>query len=157
MLPDSPGGRAVAVLVVVLVCLAIAVGTRGRLPLWSALLGAAAMAGSYEQPYVADPSGFLTTSPVSATAVLVTAAAGFVATSLLGPVVQQRRDDEALLADARRQVDAERAQAERAEAARAATDHTLADGARLAPRRADAAPATAATPVYRPFDAAPEA
>ncbi|MGN8244498.1 hypothetical protein ACTHAM_001401 [Cellulomonas soli] len=160
VLPDSPGGRAVAVLVVVLVCLAIAVGTRGRLPLWSTLLGAAAMAGSYEYPYAADPSGFLTTSPVSATAVLVTAAAGFVATSLLGPVVQQQRTDEALLDDARRQVEAERAGAERAALAPAtatATAPAPAPAPATASRQAAAPPATAATPIYRPFDAAPEA
>ncbi|MBO0922154.1 hypothetical protein J1G42_15120 [Cellulomonas sp. zg-ZUI222] len=95
-LPDAPSGRAVAVLVVLLVCLAVTAGTRGRLPLWAALLGAAAMAGSYESPYAADPSGFATTSPVFATAVLLTAAAGFVATALLGPAVQADRETERL-------------------------------------------------------------
>ena len=141
-LPDTAGGRAVAVLIVVLVCVAVAVGTRGRLPLWSALLGAAAMAGSYEYPYVADPSGFLATSPVSATAVLVTAAAGFLATALLGPVVQQSRTDEAILADARAQL---------ADAGRRA------DGTAPAGGPPPARPAPAAAPIFRPFDAAPEA
>ena len=41
VLPDAAAGRAIAVLVVVLVCLGVAALTRGRLPLWSALLGAA--------------------------------------------------------------------------------------------------------------------
>ncbi|MFI2754557.1 hypothetical protein ACGIF2_14705 [Cellulomonas sp. P22] len=90
-LPDAPSGRAVAVLVVLLVCLAVGAGTRGRLPLWAALLGAAAMAGSYEAAYAADPSGFVTTSPVAATAVLLTAGAGFFATALLGPTVEHDR------------------------------------------------------------------
>jgi len=90
-LPDAPSGRAVAVLVVLLVCLAVAAGTRGRLPLWAALLGAGAMAGSYEAAYAADPTAFLASSPASATAVLLTAGAGFVATSLLGPGVADDR------------------------------------------------------------------
>ncbi|MGV8978583.1 MAG: hypothetical protein ACOH17_11110 [Cellulomonas sp.] len=92
-LPDAPSGRAVAVLVVLLVCLAVAAATRGRLPLWAALIGAGAMAGSYEAAYAADPTAFLASSPASATAVLLTAAAGFVATALLGPTVA---DDRAL-------------------------------------------------------------
>lgn len=83
-LPDTPGGRAVAVLVVVAVCALVAAGTRGAVPLWAALLGAAAMAGSYEAAYAADPTAFVATSPASATAVLLTAGAGFVVTSLVG-------------------------------------------------------------------------
>jgi len=93
-LPDAPSGRAVAVLLVLLACLAVGAGTRGRLPLWATLLGAAAMAGSYEASYAADPSGFATTSPVFATAVLLTAGAGFLATALLGPAVQLDREAE---------------------------------------------------------------
>lgn len=145
-LPDTAGGRAVAVLLVLLVCVAVAVATRGRLPLWSALLGAAAMAGSYEYPYAADPSGFLTTSPVSATAVLVTAAAGFLATSLLGPVVQQSRSDEAILADTRAQL-----------AASAAPPAPGATGAPAGSPPAAARPPAAQVAPFRPFDAAPEA
>ena len=90
-LPDAPSGRAVAVLVVLLVCLAVAAASRGRLPLWAALVGAGAMAGSYEAAYAADPTAFLASSPASATAVLLTAGAGFVATSLLGPSVADDR------------------------------------------------------------------
>ena len=90
-LPDAPSGRAVAVLVVLLVCLAVAAATRGRLPLWATLVGAGAMAGSYEAAYAADPTAFLASSPASATAVLLTAGAGFVATSLLGPSVADGR------------------------------------------------------------------
>ncbi len=93
-LPDATAGRAVAVLIVLLVCLAVGVVARGRLPLWAALLGAAAMAGSYEAVYAADPSAFVSTSPIAATAVLLTAGAGFVATALLGPVIEGDRADE---------------------------------------------------------------
>ena len=42
------------------------------------------MAGSYEAAYAADPTAFVATSPASATAVLLTAGAGFVVTSLVG-------------------------------------------------------------------------
>ncbi|WP_234346491.1 hypothetical protein [Cellulomonas timonensis] len=98
-LPDAAAGRAVAVFVVLIACLAIGAGTRGRLPLWATLLGAAAMAGSYESAYAADPSAFVTTSPIAATAVLLTAGAGFLATALLGPAVERdrARDDEEAL------------------------------------------------------------
>ena len=84
-LPDSTGGRAVAVLVVLLACVAVAFASRDRLPLWSSLLGAAAMAGAFEATFAADPSGVATTSPGPATAVLLTAAAGFLVATLLAP------------------------------------------------------------------------
>jgi len=94
VLPDAAAGRAVAVLVVLLVCLAIAMATRGKLPLWATLLGASAMAGSYESVYVLDPTAFLTSSPSSATAVLVAAGAGFLATTLLAPQLERDRTTE---------------------------------------------------------------
>ena len=94
VLPDAAAGRAIAVLVVVLVCLAVAGLTRGRLPLWSALLGAAAMAGAYEATYAADPTSFVTSSATTATSILLAAGAGFLATSLLGVVVVQDREEE---------------------------------------------------------------
>ncbi|WP_258726316.1 hypothetical protein [Cellulomonas sp. NS3] len=83
VLPDAPSGRAVAVLLVVLACTLLAAGTRGALPLWATLLGAAALAGAYEAAYSADPSGVVATSPAAATTVLLAAGAGFVATALL--------------------------------------------------------------------------
>ncbi|MDM8084596.1 hypothetical protein QUV83_07470 [Cellulomonas cellasea] len=98
-LPDAAAGRAVAVFIVLMICLAVSAGTRGRLPLWAALLGAAAMAGAYETAYTADPSAFATTSPIAATAVLLTAGAGVLATALLSPSVahdRAREDQEAL-------------------------------------------------------------
>ena len=94
VLPDAASGRAVAVLIVLLVCLAIAMVTRGKLPLWATLLGASALAGSYESVYVLDPTAFLTSSPSSATAVLVAAGAGFLATTLLAPQLERDRTTE---------------------------------------------------------------
>lgn len=98
-LPDAAAGRAVAVFIVLMICLAVSAATRGRLALWAALLGAAAMAGAYETAYAADPSAFVTTSPIAATAVLLTAGAGFLATALLSPSGapdRAREDQEAL-------------------------------------------------------------
>ena len=91
VLPDAPTGRAVAVLGVITLCLVVSVATRDRAPLWAMLLGAAAMAGAYEAVYTANPSGFLTTSPAQATAVLIAAGAGFACTALLGPVLERDR------------------------------------------------------------------
>jgi len=100
VLPDATAGRAVAVLVVLLVCLAVGAATRGRLPLWATLLGAAAMAGAYETTYAADPTAFLSSSATTATSILVAAGAGFVATALLGPQIQQERELERSADDA---------------------------------------------------------
>ncbi|ROS31272.1 hypothetical protein [Cellulomonas sp. PhB150] len=94
VLPDATAGRAIAVLVVLLVCLAVGAATRGRLPLWATLLGAAAMAGAYETTYAADPTAFISSSAATATSILVAAGAGFVATSLLGPQVERERENE---------------------------------------------------------------
>jgi hypothetical protein len=103
VLPDTSGGRAVAVLLVLLLCLAVAAGTRGRLPLWATLLGAAAMAGAYELTYAADPTAFVSSSWSTATSVLLAAGAGFVATSLLGPQVEVDRERERDLAAAQQE------------------------------------------------------
>jgi len=94
VLPDTSGGRAVAVLLVLLLCLAVAAGARGRLPLWATLLGAAAMSGAYELTYAADPTAFVSSSWSTATSVLLAAGGGFVATSLLGPQVEADRERE---------------------------------------------------------------
>ena len=84
-LPDAAVGRTLAVVVALLLCVGIALVTVGRLPLWTLLLGAAAMAGAYETAYAANPSAVLSTSPVWATAVLMTAGLGFFTTAVLAP------------------------------------------------------------------------
>lgn len=131
-LPDARIGRAIAVLVVVLVCLAVAAASAGRLPLWATLLGAAAMAGAYETAYTANPTAFLTTSPAQATAVLVAAGLGFLATAVLATALQPR-PAEALADD----VDAAPAPARTAQPLRSHQPEPQA--------------------AFRPFDAAPEA
>lgn len=106
LLPDTAGGRAVAVFVVMALVTVVAAATLGRLPLWSLLVGVVAMVGSYEELYAASPSQFLTTSPSAATTVLLAASIGFVASALLGAGAgparratdAERTDDESVVA-----------------------------------------------------------
>jgi hypothetical protein len=85
MLPDSAGGRAVAVAIVVLLCTVVAVASLQRIALWSALLGAAVFAGAYERVYAAAPPELPETSVSTLTALLVSMAVGFLATSWAAP------------------------------------------------------------------------
>lgn len=94
VLPDTAGGRAVAALLVVLLCLLVAVGvaaTPVRLPLWSMLVGVAAIVGAYEETYTNAPSQFLSESPTAATTILLAVSLGYLATSVLGPQIQASR------------------------------------------------------------------
>ncbi|WP_410786466.1 hypothetical protein [Kribbella sp. C-35] len=84
-LPDSASGRAVAAVAVVAVCVAFTAGSADRIPLWTLLLGAAAMVAVYEETYTADSPAFLAQSPSAATGVLLAAGIGFLATSLQRP------------------------------------------------------------------------
>lgn len=87
VLPDTAGGRAVAAFLVVLACAGACAVSAGRIPLWSALVGVAALVGAYEQTYTDAPSQLLTQSTSAATTVLLAAALGYLAASLLtGPV-----------------------------------------------------------------------
>lgn len=85
VMPDSTNGRALAVAVVVLLCVAIAAATRGRVPLWSTLLGTAALAGAYEFSFAAAPPEVLTTSISTASTLLFTAGVGFLVAALIAP------------------------------------------------------------------------
>jgi hypothetical protein len=85
MLPDSAGGRAVAVAVVVILCVAITAISMNRLPLWTTLLGTAALAGAYEFTYAAAPPEVASTSVSTATTLLFTIAVGFLAAALTAP------------------------------------------------------------------------
>ncbi|MGN6754538.1 MAG: hypothetical protein ACTHJJ_18515 [Intrasporangium sp.] len=87
VLPDAASGRAVAALIVVALLAVMAAVSCGRLPLWSGLLGAAAIVGAYEEVYTTAPSQFVAESPAAATTVLLAAALGYLATSLL-PVIR---------------------------------------------------------------------
>lgn len=90
-LPDTSAGRGVAAMLVVLACLLVAFLASGRLPLWSFLIGAAAVVGAYEVPYTAAPPEFVQTSPTALTTVLLAAAFGFLATVFLGNRIEEDR------------------------------------------------------------------
>ncbi|NUR09593.1 MAG: hypothetical protein HOQ22_04220 [Nocardioidaceae bacterium] len=90
-LPDSAGGRAVAVAVVVLLCVGITAASMNRLPLWSTLLGTAALAGAYEFTYAAAPPEMLSTSFSTATTLLLNVAVGFLAAALVAPTARGER------------------------------------------------------------------
>jgi hypothetical protein len=85
VLPDATSGHAVAVAIVVVLCVAAAAVSRERLPLWGTLLGAAALAGSYELTYADAPSQVLDSSATTSTTVLLTCAIGFLAAALVAP------------------------------------------------------------------------
>lgn len=76
-LPDSVGGQIIAVVLVVLLITLAAALTFGRIPMWSLLLGAAALIGAYEYLYSAAPYNFLSESVVAVSSLLVTVALGF--------------------------------------------------------------------------------
>jgi hypothetical protein len=86
VLPDSSSGRAVAAAVVILALLLVHLVSRHRMPTWPMLVGVAALVGAYEEAYTAAPSQVVDTSTSSATAVLLAAAIGFMATSLVTPI-----------------------------------------------------------------------
>ena len=88
LLPDSTAGRAVAAFLVILVCGAVASVSAGRVPLWSALVGAAALVGAYETSYTNSPTEFLTASPQTATTVLLAAGFGFIGTTIVNTFIK---------------------------------------------------------------------
>lgn len=95
VLPDSAAGRAVAAFLVILIC-ALACGfSQGRLPLWSALLGAAAIVGAYEEIYTNAPSQFVSQSVEAGTTVLLAVAFGYLATAVVSDVFGDTSEAEA--------------------------------------------------------------
>ena len=99
LLPDTAGGRAVAVGLVVLLCVGITAASMDRLPLWTTLLGTAALTGAYEFTYAAAPPELASTSVSTATTLLLNVAVGFLAAALVAPTqtretpADQHRDD----------------------------------------------------------------
>jgi hypothetical protein len=90
LLPDSPMGRAIAAVVVVVLITAVAVATANRLPMWAGFLGAATLLGSYETTFAATPTEFVSDSMTAVTTSLLAAALGFLVTVLFaetGPAV----------------------------------------------------------------------
>lgn len=94
MLPDIAAARALVAFAVIAIAMLIVVATGSRIPLWSALVGAAAMVGAYEQTYAASPSLFVSDSPTAATTVLLAVAMGVLGSVLLGEEVAESREAE---------------------------------------------------------------
>ena len=92
LLPDSAGGRAVAVGLVVVLCVAIAAVSMGRLALWSTLLGTAGFTGAYEFTFAAAPPEVAATSLSVATTLLFNVAVGFLAAALIAPSGETRTE-----------------------------------------------------------------
>lgn len=86
LLPDTSAGRAVAAFLVVMVCAGVAAVAHESIPLWSLLLGTAALSGSYELTYSAAPSQMLETSMTAVTTLLFTIGVGFLAASIIRPI-----------------------------------------------------------------------
>jgi hypothetical protein len=85
-MPDTSTGRAVAVGVVVVLCVAVAALTADRVTLWTILLGAGAFAGAYEFTDSAEPPEIISSSLSTATTMLLTVAVGFLAGVIAGPL-----------------------------------------------------------------------
>jgi len=103
MLPDTSAGRAVAVVIVLLLCVGVSAAARDRLPLWTLLLGTAGLVGAYEFTYAAAPPELMTSSVDTATALFLSLAVGFFAAGLAstGPARRTGRAASAPTADER--------------------------------------------------------
>jgi hypothetical protein len=88
-LPDTDGGRAVAVGLILLLCVGVFAVSAGRLPLWSTLLGAATLSGGYEYTYAAAPPEFASTSVSAATSLLLCLAVGYLVAASVAPTAGQ--------------------------------------------------------------------
>ena len=85
LLPDAASGRALTIGLVILLCTAVAALSAARVPLWSTLVGAAAMSGAYEYTFAAAQPEVATTSVTALTALVLTSAVGFLLGALLAP------------------------------------------------------------------------
>lgn len=92
VLPDSTGGRAVWIGLVLLLATAVAMAGLGRIPLWSALLGAATLAGAYELTYSEAPPEVVSTSTGAVTSLLLMLGVGFLAGSATAPESGERAE-----------------------------------------------------------------
>ena len=82
--PDTSMGRAVFAALVIALCVAVALASIGRLPLWSTLLGAAAFAGAFESTYSSAPPRVVDLSIGGLTTLALCVAVGFVAAGIAG-------------------------------------------------------------------------
>jgi hypothetical protein len=77
VLPQTGIADAIVVIVAIAILTVIAALTADLVPLWAGLAGYAAFAGLYEPIYEANPTLFLSESPVALITVLLAGALGF--------------------------------------------------------------------------------
>jgi hypothetical protein len=94
LLPDVAAARALVVFGIIVVAMLIVVATGSRIPLWSTLVGCAALVGAYEQTYAESPSLFVGDSMTAATTILLAVAMGVLGSVLLGEEVVESREHE---------------------------------------------------------------
>jgi len=82
VLPDTEGGRAVAAVATVLICLIAVAASRTRLPLSAMLVGVVLLSAAYETAFVAAEAEVQTTSLDAATALVLAVAVGFAVAAL---------------------------------------------------------------------------
>lgn len=99
VLPDIAASRAIVAFAVIAIAMLIVVASGSRIPLWSTLVGAAALVGAYEKTYVDFPSLFTTDSPTAATTILLAFAMGVLGSILLGEEIMTNRREEAQSAE----------------------------------------------------------
>jgi hypothetical protein len=79
LLPDTDGGRAVAAVITLVICLvAVAIGRGTRLPMWATFVGVMLFSAGYEAGFVAAEPEVATTSMDAATSLLMAVAVGYV-------------------------------------------------------------------------------
>jgi hypothetical protein len=83
VLPDTDGGRAVFIVLVLAASVGVVVLSTGKLRLWSVLLGLGVFVGAFEEAYVAAPPRVVDNSITSLTGLALCVAVGFLATALL--------------------------------------------------------------------------
>lgn len=81
LLPQSGVADAIALLVGLAIVVVIAAVTADQVPLWAGLVGYAAFAGLYEPVFAANPTLFLSESPVALMTVLLAGALGMAVAS----------------------------------------------------------------------------
>lgn len=84
LLPDSSAGVALAAAGVIVLCLLVAIASGDRIPLWAALLGVAALAGTVEHTFDPAAAQFVPASLSAVTTAALAAALGYLATVVAG-------------------------------------------------------------------------
>lgn len=98
VLPDVPLGRALFLVIPLVVVAAVAGATRDRLPLWAGLAGFGMFGAAYHPVFAASPSDFLSQSIATLTTVLLAAGIGGAAAMVLRPGSPPPEPDDAVVA-----------------------------------------------------------